>query len=260
MRLNGRVALVTGSSRGIGAAIARRLAADGAKIILHASASRERAEQVAEAIRADGGTADIVIGELETREAPARVVGEAFDVHGALDILVNNAAVMLPSPVSDPNVETIDRELAVNVRAVILAVAEFARLTQSPHGRVINLSSVSASHASYGRSVYSATKGAIEAYTRSVAHELGERGITVNAVAPGVTMTDVLQRTESEEGRSWSAIVSRWTALRRLGTPDDIADIVAFLASDEARWLTGTTLVANGGAVASGGTIAAYVQ
>jgi 3-oxoacyl-[acyl-carrier protein] reductase len=260
MRLTDRVALVTGSSRGIGAAIAKRLAADGAKIILHASATRERAEQVAAAIRSDGGSADIVIGDLAGRETPARIVGEAFAVHGALDILVNNAAVMVPSPVTAPDIDTIDLELAVNVRAVILTTAEFARLTQSPHGRIINISSIAGTHGSYGRPVYSAAKGAMEAYTRAVAQELGERGITVNAVQPGTTRTEVLEQTEASEGRSWSDIVSRWTALRRLGRPEDIADIVAFVASDEGRWLTGVTLAATGGAVAAGSTIAAYTE
>jgi 3-oxoacyl-[acyl-carrier protein] reductase len=258
MKLNGRVALVTGSSRGIGAAIAKRLAADGAKVILHASATRERAEDVARAIRDGGGSADIVIGDLAGRETPARIVGEAFAVHGALDILVNNAAVMVPSPVAAPNIATIDLELAVNVRAVILATAEFARLTQSPHGRVINISSIAGTHGSYGRSVYSAAKGAMEAYTRAAALELGERGITINAVQPGTTKTEVLEQTEASEGRSWSDIVSRWTALRRLGRPEDIADVVAFLASDDARWLTGITLAATGGAVTAGSTIAAF--
>lgn len=260
MRLTDRVALVTGSSRGIGAAIARRLAADGAKVILHASATRERAEQVAAAIRAAGGSADIVIGDLAERETPARIVSEAFAVHGALDILVNNAAVMVPSSVFAPDIDSIDRELAVNVRAVFLATAEFARLTRSPHGRVINISSIAGTHGSYGRPVYSAAKGAMEAYTRAAALELGERGITINAVQPGTTRTEVLQATESEEGRSWSGLVSRWTALRRLGEPEDIADIVAFIASDEARWLTGVTLPATGGAVAAGSTIAALTE
>jgi 3-oxoacyl-[acyl-carrier protein] reductase len=260
MRLTDRVALVTGSSRGIGAAIAKRLAADGAKVILHASATRERAEQVAAAIRAKGGSAEIVIGDLAGRETPARIVGEAFAVHGALDILVNNAAVMVPSSVFAPDIDSIDLELAVNVRAVILATAEFVRLTQSPHGRVINISSIAGTHGSYGRPVYSAAKGAMEAYTRAVAQELGERGITVNAVQPGTTRTEVLEQTEAGEGRSWSDIVSRWTALRRLGRPEDIADIVAFVASDEGRWLTGVILPATGGAVAAGSTIAAYTE
>jgi 3-oxoacyl-[acyl-carrier protein] reductase len=260
MRLIGRTALVTGSSRGIGAAIARRLAADGARVVLHASATPDRAAEVADAIRADGGDAAIVIGDLAQVETPARIVGEAFAVHRALDILVNNAAIMVPSPVSAPNVADIDREYAVNLRAVVLATAEFARLTQSAHGRVINLSSVAASYPTYGRPMYSATKAAVEAYTRSAAQELGERGITINAVAPGVTRTDTLAATESREGRGWSEMMSRWTALRRVADPEDVADIVAFLASDDARWLTGATLPASGGAVAAGGTISVYTR
>jgi 3-oxoacyl-[acyl-carrier protein] reductase len=163
---------------------------------------------------------------------------------------------MIASPVEAPDADAIDRNLAVNLRAVILATAEFARLTRSDSGRIINISSISGKHASYGHAVYAASKAGVEAYTRSVAHELGARGITVNAVAPGVTIPEALEQTEQLRG--FTALVSSWGALRRIGRPEDIADIVAFLASDDSRWLTGTTIDANGGAVAGGGTIGRY--
>jgi len=258
MKLQDRVALVTGSSRGIGAAIAIRLARDGTRIVLHARANHELAEHVAQEIRSEGGQAHVVAGDLEHRDTPARIVREAFEIHGALDILVNNAAAMIPAPVDAPDPDLIDRDLAVNLRAVILAIAEFARLTQSSNGRIISISSISAKQASYGHAVYAASKAGVEAYTRSVAHELGVRGITVNAVAPGVTIADGLEQPEAVRG--FVKLISSWGALRRVGRPEDIADIVAFLASDDARWLTGTTIDANGGAVAGGGTIGRYTQ
>ena len=260
MRLKDRIALVTGSSRGIGAEIARRLAADGARIVLHARSSPEKVEQVAAQIRAAGGTADIVLGDLETGDAPVRIVQQAFAVHGALDILVNNAGGGGGGRVIEQDLERIDRVLAVNLRAVMLATAEFARLTESPHGRVVVISSGAATHPAFGSSGYAAAKAGAEAFARSAAQELGERGITLNSVAPGPTMTDMVTNSQASEGRSWSDIARGWAALRRLGRPDDIADIVAFLCSDEARWLTGTTIPANGGMVTTAANIIAYAR
>lgn len=254
MRLQGRVALVAGSSRGIGAAIAKRLAADGAKVVLHGRSRSDALEAVAASIKAAGGTADIVLGDLETRDAPARIVEEAFAVHGALDILVCNAGGGAAKKVEALDADLIDRALALNLRATMLATGAFARLTQSPHGRVIFISSGMATHPSYGVSLGSAGKAGAEAFLRSAAQELGERGITLNSVAPGTTETDLIK------GMAWPQKVPRWTALRRLGQPEDIADVVAFLASDEARWLTGLTIAANGGLVTGAANVIAYGQ
>ncbi|MBW8754043.1 MAG: SDR family oxidoreductase [Sphingomonadales bacterium] len=251
MRLAGRIALVTGSSRGIGAAIARRLAADGAKVVLHASRSAELAEQVAAGIREVGGSAAVVLGDLAEGEVAAQVVKDAFQVHGALDILVCNAGAPLSGPVTALEPAAIDAHLALNLRAPMLQVMEFARLTQSDQGRVVLISSASASHPVGGAALYSASKAAAECFIRSVAQELGPRGITCNAVQPGLTLSRALPDPSIAEK------VSRWTALRRPGQPEDIADIVAFLASDEARWLTGVTLPATGGAVTSATTVIA---
>jgi 3-oxoacyl-[acyl-carrier protein] reductase len=247
-----RVALVTGSSRGIGAAIAMRLAADGAKLVLHAKSDASRANAVAEKIRAAGGVATVVLGDLETSEAPIRIVRDAFAVHDRLDILVCNAGGGGGGLAVDVKLDLIDRCLAVNLRSVILLTSEFARLTKSPFGRVVVISSGAATYPAYGSSIYSAAKAGAEAFARSVAQELGERGITVNSVAPGTTRTDMI------EGMSWVEKVPRWAALRRVGLPEDIADIVAFLASDDARWLTGATLPASGGLVTSAANIISY--
>lgn len=254
MRLAGRVALVTGSSRGIGAAIARKLAADGAAVILHARTDRARADAVAAQIRANGGIADIVTGDLTQGEAATRIVQEAFAVHGALDILVLNAGGGTGGLAVDQSLETIDRTLALNLRSTILATTEFARLTQSAHGRVVFISSGMATHPAPGVAVGAAAKAGAEAFLRSIAQELGARGITCNSVAPGCT------RTEMIAGQSWPDQVPPWTALRRLGEPADIADVVAFLASDESRWITGVTLPANGGLVTTAANILARAR
>lgn len=253
MRLKGRIGLVTGSSRGIGAAIARRLAADGARVVLHAR-TPERVAQVANEIRAVGGTADIVLGDLTEPETPARLVRDAFAVHGGLDILVCNAGGGGGGLAVNQAAQAIEKTLALNLRSTILSSIEFVRLTQSACGRVIFISSGMAAHPAFGASIPSASKAGAEAFIRSLAQEVGERGITCNTVAPGTTQTDMIK------GQEWPAKVPPWTALRRLGTPQDIADVVAFLASDEARWVTGVTLPANGGLVTTASNIMAYAK
>ena len=253
MRIKDRVALVTGSSQGIGKAIALKLAQDGGRIVVHARGA-EKAEAVAAEIRAAGGMADVVLGDLAEGDTATRIVGEAYAIHGALDILVLNAGGGSSGRATDLSVETIDRVLAFNLRATILATTEYARLTQSPHGRVVFISSGMATHAAPGVSVGAAAKAGSETFLRSIAQELGERGITCNSVAPGCT------RTEMIAGQTWPDQVPPWTALRRLGQPEDIADVVAFLASDEARWLTGLTIAANGGLVTTAANILARAR
>ncbi len=244
MSLAGRVAFVTGSSRGIGAAIAARLASDGASVILHASKSAEKCEEIARAIRGAGGRADIVLGELTEGDGARRVIQEAFAVHGALDILVCNAGAPVSGPIVELTDAAIDHSIALNMRAPMLSIIEFAKLTKSQQGRVVLISSASAAHPVGFGALYSAAKAGAEAFIRSAAQELGERGITMNSVQPGLTESREVPVEMAEK-------VSRWTALRRVGQPADIADIVAFLASDDARWLTGVTLAATGGQITS---------
>lgn len=250
MRIKDRVALVTGSSQGIGKAIAVKLAQDGARVIVHGRHA-DKAGRVAAEIRAAGGDAMVVLGDLAEGDTATRVVQDAYALYGALDILVLNAGGGSSGPATALSLETIDRVLALNLRATILATAEYARLTQSAHGRVVFISSGMATHAAPGVSVGAAAKAGSETFLRSVAQELGERGITCNSVAPGCT------RTEMIAGQTWPDQVPPWTALRRLGQPEDIADVVAFLASDEARWLTGLTIAANGGLVTTAANILA---
>ena len=250
MRLAGRTALVTGSSRGIGAAIARRLAQDGARVVLHARSQEDRARALAEEI----GAAGVVMGDLAEGDCAEQMVRQAHAIDGALDILVLNAGGGSQGMAADLPLDMIDRVIALNLRATILASAEFARLTQSAHGRIVFISSGMATHAAPGVSVGAAAKAGSEAFMRSLAQELGTRGITCNSVAPGCT------RTEMIAGQTWPGAVPPWTALRRLGEPEDIADVVAFLASDEARWLTGLTLAANGGLVTTAANILARAK
>jgi 3-oxoacyl-[acyl-carrier protein] reductase len=249
-----RTALVTGSSRGIGAAIARRLAADGLRVVLHARTRREDAEALAAEIRAGGGAADVVMGDLSRGDTAIEVVRQAHALHGALDVLVLNAGGGKGGMAADMPVATIDEILLLNLRATILAASEFARLTISDSGRVVFISSGMATHPAPGVSIGAAAKAGGEAFMRSLAQELGPRGITCNSVAPGCT------RTEMIAGQSWPDQVVPWTALRRLGEPRDIADVVGFLASDDARWLTGLTIAANGGLVTTAANILARAK
>jgi 3-oxoacyl-[acyl-carrier protein] reductase len=240
-RLEGRVALVTGSSRGIGAAIARRLASDGASIVIHYGSKRAPADALAKEIPG----ARVLRADLASSTAPSELVRAAFDAFGALDILVNNAGALEVGSVDALGAESIDRMFAINVRAVILATREFAAVTHSRAGRVINISSIAGSLPTGGAAVYAATKAAVESLTRSHATELGPRGITVNAVAPGPTATDMYDTFPA----ATRSLVARTIALGRFGRPEDIAPVVAFLASDDAEWVTGQVINARGGAV-----------
>lgn len=249
--LQGKVALVTGSSRGIGAAIARRLARDGASVVLHGRTLSKEIEAVAASIHAGGGTAGMVFGDLADGETASQLVREAFDKHSALDILVLNAGGGIGGLAEKQNFETIERIISFNLRSTILAATEFARLTKSEQGRIVYLSSGMATHPAPGVSIGAAAKAGGEAFMRCFAQEVGARGITCNSVAPGCT------RTEMIAGQSWPDKVPPWTALGRLGEPQDIAEVVAFLASEEARWLTGITVPANGGLVTTAANILA---
>lgn len=250
----GRTALITGSSRGIGAAIAMRLSAEGAHVVLHGREHSPRLNAVCETIRLKGGEAQIVTGDLETEEAPVRIVREAFAIRQALDILVCNAGGGRSGLAVDHDADSINRTLALNLRAVMLSTAEYARLTHSPCGRVVVISSGSATHPAMGATIYAAAKAGAEAFARSIAQELGGRGITVNSVAPGMTQSDMVTDPRWAEG------VGRWAALQRIGKPEDIADIVLFLASDESHWLTGATLPANGGLITTAANIIARMR
>jgi NAD(P)-dependent dehydrogenase (short-subunit alcohol dehydrogenase family) len=243
--LTNKIALVTGASRGIGRATASRLAEAGARVIVHYSASKAAADDLVDEIRAKGGQADAVGGDLSASDA-AHKLAEAIKALGIekLDVLVNNAGVANLGAIQDQTVEDFDRHFAINVRAPYFLTQQLLPLL-GEGSSVIFLSSVVARVAFDGTSAYSATKGAVEVITRNLAKELGPRGIRVNAIAPGAIDTDMAQGfIGSDEGREY---VKNMQALKRIGQPDDIADAVLFLASDQSRWVDGRSLEVSGG-------------
>jgi 3-oxoacyl-[acyl-carrier protein] reductase len=243
-KLKGRVALVTGSARGIGAAIAERLAADGAAVAVNYSKSASEAESVAERIHRTGGRAIVLRADVgEWSQAKALVEGAVNEL-GRLDILVNNAAAIGFQPVEGVDDVQMRRQLSVNVEGPIATMQAAAPFFPKEGGRVINITSLAQLYPIPGNTVYAATKGAIDAMTRVWAVELGPRGVTVNAVGPGLTETDAVKENVPEEMKR--VLIGR-TPLGRAGTPSDIADVVAFLASPDARWITGQVLLASGG-------------
>jgi len=243
--LSNKTALVTGASRGLGRATAARLAEAGARVIVHYSASREAADTLVSEIRAKGGKADAVAGDLTAADG-AHKLAEAVRALGVekLDILVNNAGIANQAPIEEQTVEDFDRHFAVNVRAPYFLVQQLLPLL-GEGSSVIFLSSVVARAAFDNLSAYSATKGAVEVITRNFAKELGPRGIRVNAIAPGAIDTDMARDfLGSEESREY---VKSIQALKRIGQPDDIADAVLFLASDQSRWVDGRSIEVSGG-------------
>ncbi|WBO22092.1 SDR family NAD(P)-dependent oxidoreductase [Sphingomonas abietis] len=244
--LSNRIALVTGASRGLGRATALRLAEEGARVIVHYSASRDAADAVVGDIRAKGGQAEAIGADLAAPDGAHRLA-EAVRALGIerLDVLVNNAGIAEMAPIAEQTIESFDRHFAVNVRAPFFLVQQLLPIL-GEGSSVILLSSVVARAAFDGSAIYSATKGAVEVLTRNLAKELGPRGIRVNAIAPGAIDTDMAQVfLGSEEGR---AFIKGLQALQRIGQPDDIADPVVFLASDRSRWIDGRSIEVSGGA------------
>jgi len=243
--LSNKIALVTGASRGLGRATAARLAEAGARVIVHYSASRDGAEQVAAEIRAKGGQADLVAGDLAAVDGAHKLAQAVRDLGiERLDILVANAGVANFAPLAEQTVDDFDRHFAINVRAPYFLTQQLLPLL-GEGSSVIFLSSVVARVAFENSSAYSATKGAVEVLTRNLALELGAQGIRVNAIAPGAIQTDMAEAfLGTEEGREWVKSVQ---ALKRIGQPDDIADVALFLASDQSRWIAGRSIEVSGG-------------
>ena len=245
--LEGQTALVTGASRGIGRAIARRLAADGAHVIVHYNSSSNTAETLVGEIEGDGGSAETVGANLEDVDAVATLIADVKQRLGdrKLDILVNNAAIAELVAFTDTDARTLDRHLAINVRAPFQLTAGLADQL-SDCGRVLFTSSVVADNFFAGSSpAYSITKGAINTLTLQLAGEFGPRGIRVNAVAPGLIQTDMSEPWLSDENIRTQ--ITGMQALNRIGQPDDIAGVAAFLVGPDSKWVTGQIINTSGG-------------
>ena len=245
MRLDGKVALVTGASRGIGRAIAVRLGRDGAAVVVNYSGNHEAARETVSAIEAVSGRAVAVQGDVAKVVDIQRLVDASFEHFGRLDILVNNAGVMFNKPVADVTENEFDRIFAVNVKGTFFACQQAAR-RMADGGRIINFSSSTTAMMLPTYGAYVATKGAVEQMSHVLAKELGSRGITVNVVSPGPTDTELFWKGKTEQDKLRFA---QMAALGRLGQPNDIADVVALLVSDDASWITGQNIRANGGII-----------
>jgi 3-oxoacyl-[acyl-carrier protein] reductase len=240
-----RTAIVTGSSRGIGAAVARRLAKDGFSVVVNYTGNAAEAESVVGDIKQGGGNALSIQADVSDSAAMRRMFDQAAAVSGGVDVLVNNAGIMQLSKISDADDGFFDRHIAINLKGVFNGMREAAKRLRSG-GRIISFSSsvVGLYQPTYG--VYAATKGGVEAMTHVLANELRGRNITVNAVAPGPTATDLFLKGKPKEVIDHLA---KLAPLERLGEPRDIAAVVAFLASPDGGWINGQVLRANGGII-----------
>ena len=242
-RLAGRNAIVTGGSRGIGAAVAQRLAADGARVAVVYRSNRAEAEAVVNAIRASGAEAIAVQADVADATSVNAMVSTVREAFGAIDIVINNAGILEGQPVGTIDAASFDAQFRTNALSVILVTQAVLPHVPARGGHIVNVSSSLVYRPRAGLSVYAASKAAVGALTHAFAVELGPRNITVNAVAPALTRTDMTAPIPDEV----KARMRESTPLGRLAEPEDIADAIAFLASDDARWITGRTLMADGG-------------
>jgi 3-oxoacyl-[acyl-carrier protein] reductase len=241
--LKGKVAIVTGSSRGIGRAIAERLGKEGASVVVNYARGADQASQVVSAIEAAGGQALAVQADMSKTADIRRLFERTLDHFGHLDILVNNAGIFRGAPVAEVAEEDFDAIFALNAKGTFFALQEAARRLED-RGRIVNISSCSTAMSFPGFAVYVGTKAAGEQFAKTLAKELGGRGITVNSVSPGYTVTDMLP-----QDVTWRETGAQMSAFGRLGQPADIAEVVAFLVSGQAQWITGQNVQACGGVV-----------
>jgi 3-oxoacyl-[acyl-carrier protein] reductase len=245
-RLSGKVAVVTGASKGIGASIARHLAGEGAAVVVTYASSKEGAARVVTEITAKGGRAIAIQADISRQADIPRLLAETKKAFGHLDILVNNAGTYEFAPLEEVTPAHFHKQFDLNVLGLLLATQEAVRHFGPAGGSIINLSSVAATSAPPNASVYSATKAAVDAVTRSLAKELGPRRIRVNAINPGIVETEGVHAAgipDSDFRRQFEA----QAPLGRIGQPDDIGPAAVFLASEEASWITGEMLHIAGG-------------
>jgi 3-oxoacyl-[acyl-carrier protein] reductase len=245
-KLSGKVAVVTGASKGIGASIAKHLAAEGAAVVVNYASSKAGADQVVSDITRNGGKAVAVKADVAKKTEIDQLFAETKKAFGRLDILVNNAGIYEFAPLGDITEEHFHKQFNINVLGLLLASQAAANQFGPEGGNIINISSIVSTLAIPGAAVYSATKGAVDAATRSLAKELGPRQIRVNAINPGMVVTEGFQSMGLESSDMRKQVEAQ-TPLGRIGQPQDIATAAVFLASADSAWLTGETLVIAGG-------------
>jgi len=239
--LSGKVAIVTGASSGIGRAIAERLADEGAIVVVNYNRSEEKAKEVVTVIQAKGGKALATQADMGQVADARRLVVDTVRQFNRLDILVNNAGKFMPKPLEQTTEEDFESVIALNTKGPYFAMQEAARVLKDG-GRIVNISTCGTRLSFPGATAYLGSKAALEQFSKGLAQELAPKGVTVNTVSPGFTETGMM----TDEYRQ---VGLQLTPLKRLGSPNDIADVVAFIVSEEARWLTGQTIQAGGGIV-----------
>jgi 3-oxoacyl-[acyl-carrier protein] reductase len=244
MKLQGKVAIVTGASSGIGAGIAKAMAAEGATVIVNYSSSRKGADAVVHSIEAAGGKAIAVQADMSQSADVVRLFDTVMESHGKLDVLVNNAGIAVFEMVADLTEEAFHKQFNVNVLGYFLAIREATKHFGHSGGSIINISSILSTDPYLASSVYAATKGAVDTMTFALARELGPRGIRVNSILPGHTNTPA---TEGHFAGELGVKILAGTPLGRFGEPADIAPVAVFLASEDSHWVTGESIRAAGG-------------
>lgn len=245
-KLAGKVAIVTGASKGIGAAIATHLGAAGASVVVNYSSSKEGADRVVDIITKRGGKAVAVQANVSKKADIDRLFAETKSAFGQLDILVNNAGIFEFAPLEQVTDDHFHRQFNLNVLGLLLTTQKAVEAFGGQGGSVINISSVAGVNPPAGASVYSATKGAVDAVTKSLAKELGPRKIRVNSLNPGMIETEGVH-TAGFIGTDFHKMIEQQTPLGRIGQPDDVGPVAVFLASDDSGWVTGQTLLVAGG-------------
>jgi len=245
-KLNNKVAIVTGASKGIGASIAKYFAAEGAKVVVNYASSKEDADKVVKAITDNGGEAISIQGDVSKESDIFRLFEETKSAFGALDILVNNAGIYQYAPIELVTAESIQKHFNVNVSGSILAIREAVKLFGDKGGNIINISSGASNTPLATGSVYSATKAALDAITISLSKEFSGKNIRINSILPGVVETEG-SHSAGFIGSDFEAKLVANTPLGRTGQPEDIAKVAVFLASEDSAWITGEKISVSGG-------------
>ena len=247
MRLSGKVAIVTGASKGIGAATAVSLASEGAKVVVNYASSAEGASKVVEKIKSNGGTAIAVKADISKKADVERLFKLALEEFGQLDILINNAGVYKYEPFTEVTEEMFHWHFNANVLGTVLTNQEAVKSFAEKGGVIINVGSVVIHNAAAGGSIYAASKSAVASLTSTLSRELGPKKIRVSLVNPGATETEGIHNTGMVMGTGFEEQIKATSPLGRMGQPQDIASVITFLASDEAYWITGASIDVSGG-------------